>query len=1056
MAVDELRKKEFPTCTVFLVFGCIISNVFVLLGNQTTADALNEIGRSSAGWSKVGRSIADSLKSDLDSKMTEVSGLLLVGLEHVTLVQTSLDGILSLAGKQTDSAINLSPELRPHDLALLQASPEKASALTPLIMTSIHQVLHSVMIEVQTGLHQLLEKLRPAFEQVGDWLVKFGDKIQSGLQDFSVTLDRAQKIFDQVMSSLHGRGPNKAEMLDAVWELFDVTEDGLVTVEDLRLVSEMFSLSALRGDMAYKMIKKYDKDGNGRIEKPELGKLVEDPLIPGSMSVMLRIYARKHSEIAGRVSSARVGDEVASGVVNYIKLVCASNMTKVRWVADRLGNTSLPLQFTADVMAQLCLVERDPNAPRFSTAETGPLLIGEMFDLHPQTTLDALDMMSNTTWWSSEGLDIDDQPDCLEMVTGWVTKARSFKSSLLSESSSLLEVSEDASADSLEERLRAAMPATARKLAVESVSLYRLEAQRSREKERSSLFGSQTSQALLNHLLGGIAPSDAGQSSALQAINAGAPARPETLEFASWLAYNASSTAQMYQQMCFTYSGESSNSVDSFATQIQSMVKKMQGFLEMMKSYSTPAGIQRLEDQFQYFADTAMNDVLNLVEQRIDSLVNQSIPAFDRAVHNAAHDAGVRLGTMIGTALGKPVGDSLSSPITQTLSNSLNNNKTAELIGNKLSATLGDVITNLTAEKLGDAAGNLFEGLVDKAIDQGGNAVDDLLKRLPSAHQERLLLFEAEIDQVFNPKSSRSLQDVSLLQNFEVSSDGGINEITEAVSGAWEGMVNTLRTFANLLPQAVSVLKQARLEVMKLSSNLDSIFEVFEDRGPKTFASLAETWNKIWLAYFMCLLPLCGFMLYYGFWAKGYFGGPTPLSEEDEATIEPPKTFREQCFLCFSCGFQGWRQFHDSSICLWSVILIFEIVVLLTFVVSILLCIIAGIKTFLIAGCSQVYILEDKEICTEALGLVKSFLSTFHIGNAATALKTEDISEACESNTLLTCQVLSQKMSAATLTTIFFSFLASLFSMQMLFDSAILHEQARFRRQVSKLKSSNE
>lgn len=37
---------------------------------------------------------------------------------------------------------------------------------------------------------------------------------------------------------------------------------------------------------------RYDKDGNANINKEELGQLVEDPLIPGSMSVMLRIYAR--------------------------------------------------------------------------------------------------------------------------------------------------------------------------------------------------------------------------------------------------------------------------------------------------------------------------------------------------------------------------------------------------------------------------------------------------------------------------------------------------------------------------------------------------------------------------------------------------------------------------------------------------------------------------------------------------------------------------------------------------------------------------------------------
>ena len=59
-------------------------------------------------------------------------------------------------------------------------------------------------------------------------------------------------------------------------------------------------------------------------------------------------------------------------------------------------------------------------------------------------------------------------------------------------------------------------------------------------------------------------------------------------------------------------------------------------------------------------------------------------------------------------------------------------------------------------------------------------------------------------------------------------------------------------------------------EVSKLSSNLDSIFSVFEDRslgwllprslslleekGPHIFNTVADLWVTIWVIYFACLV----------------------------------------------------------------------------------------------------------------------------------------------------------------------------------------------------------
>ncbi|CAL1149432.1 unnamed protein product, partial [Cladocopium goreaui] len=103
-------------------------------------------------------------------------------------------------------------------------------ALVPVVLASVHQVLEVVMQKVEETMDMLLKKLRPALEQVGKWIDQFGDKVIAGLQDFSTTLDKAQKIFDQVMAQLHGGGNNTDLMINQTWPIFDDDDSGAVSV----------------------------------------------------------------------------------------------------------------------------------------------------------------------------------------------------------------------------------------------------------------------------------------------------------------------------------------------------------------------------------------------------------------------------------------------------------------------------------------------------------------------------------------------------------------------------------------------------------------------------------------------------------------------------------------------------------------------------------------------------------------------------------------------------------------------------------------------------------
>merc|ERR1719210_2492898 len=101
----------------------------------------------------------------------------------------------------------------------------------------ITQSIHNILMKGTDTLSQLLDtlmvKIRPALEQVGKWIVAFGDKIQSALEMFSVTMDKVQEIFDQVMAQLNGKGNNEEEMLEQTFGLFDMQNRGFVSAQDL-------------------------------------------------------------------------------------------------------------------------------------------------------------------------------------------------------------------------------------------------------------------------------------------------------------------------------------------------------------------------------------------------------------------------------------------------------------------------------------------------------------------------------------------------------------------------------------------------------------------------------------------------------------------------------------------------------------------------------------------------------------------------------------------------------------------------------------------------------
>merc|ERR1719265_2831882 len=102
-------------------------------------------------------------------------------------------------------------------------------------------------------------------------------------------------------------------------------------------------------------------------------------------------------------------------------------------------------------------------------------------------------------------------------------------------------------------------------------------------------------------------------------------------------------------------------------------------------------------------------------------------------------------------------------------------------------------------------------------------------------------------------------------------------------------MATTLQTLSNILPQCIENLVFARTAVINLSSGLDSVFANFAATGPTIMANIARLYRVLWIAYYSLMLPINLMILYYGFWASGFFGGPQGSASSD-AGYRPPQT----------------------------------------------------------------------------------------------------------------------------------------------------------------------
>jgi len=921
----------------------------VLIGNLDTAQTFHALRKSSTGWSDVGLSLGHSLGSELDQLMHHTVTKLTGTLTTIIQVETDIDHVLGTVAHHTDKHISalkkstlwhhksdakaaLSESSDSEVSSLLQSTvevcedksvdDELASLLQGKVHMQVvgldassgasspkheageekkmpeetrmelHKLIKHLVENVKDGVHKLLKLLKPALLQIGKWLHSMGPKMQGTIEEFSIVIDRVQKLIDEVMAKIAGPGLHSAALLENVFDLFDVDGSGYVNADDMHKVSILYGITALQHMKGEQLLKKYDANKDTKLSKQEFALMVRDESIPKAPTMILRTFSRKLSEVAGAVSAARQRDEVAHSVVQYFTLVSAKNKTKVSWVSQALTNSTLPLEFVADVLKQFAQNADNPGI--VTVVDVGAITVQEMVKLNSHLVARALKLMADPKWWHHSGFDAADQSKVVKRVAHWVAQAGGHaEAALLLQTGT---VAAGVSTASLVDLVQESVRSNSRQFAAQQRS--------ARANELEARMSSDTSVGLFRSLLGSQTLARVGTDpDVARVVKAGVHAKADTLQFAQWLARNASATAARFQHLCFDHAHTSSNAVDSLATQIQGMLKKTQNFLRLMQRYSTPHGIEALEARVNKFMDHAVDELLGVVDTKIDAEL-------------------AKLG--------------------------------ADLPGNKKSQV------------------GLF-------------------------------------------------QDENLAQ------------------GMWKDVIKFTKDLKGTLPTVIDDMKFAKQEVAKVSANMLSTFPVLKTKGLPIFEHMQSMYTAMWVSYFVTFVILNIGVLFFGFWASGYFGGPA-AAEEGGAPPDSHNRLR----VCFQACTACLDSCPNSKMCYWSAMMLASAIVLFMFALSTVLSLLCGLKLWVSSGCDEVYLLSDNTICSEVMGGIQSWLSTFWSPNFSHT----SLESMCVSETLMTCSTISGKMKESAVFTAGGSLLAAVLTCQMLFESARLYEQARWRQIV--------
>lgn len=959
---------QVPYCSLGLIAAALCCHVGVFFGNMYAAQSISALGQSSNGWAEIGLSLGHSIGGELDRQLSEVSRDLTDVVSSVVEMKAMLGGAMPLA-----------------ELARRDSSEDG----TP------HSIDETVMISafLIEKIADVLGALKPVLSQVDHWESTMGEKLQSKIETFTGTLDKAQKVFDLAMGYLDTTPTGEEAMLHDSFLLFDTSNNGRVTVGDLHRVSRMYAISAFSGSKAEDLVLRYDTDDDHALNRVEFKEFVRDESLPSVMSVVLRSYSSSLLNIAGSVGNAQLRGEVAAAVADYLHLVCTRNMTKVSWIAGALTNGSLPLAFTADVIAQLAA---DPDQQ-----DTGALVVGQMVNFGPDRVASAVELMANASFWQASGFDVEDQARTVELASRWAVEGMDSPAlpalmqifgggssnctapmiDVDSELSNLLQVPNaqrpelsasvpgreaimlQTSAARLETKAAQSdiLPQMARQFAERGARHRAALLKAERALHSDSRLSPAMAHGALRRLLGDdrfpqfLSSVIVSDPDAAQVVNSGVLAQPETLQFAQWLSNNATATARALAKQCFQYTSQSSGTLDSTASRVAGMIKGMQAATAGLSTIFKAAEAGNLEGAF---FNVTMALLASVEEDRqITTLSEDAVRAVARAVDAIAK-----------------VASNSSSPEAMSVQE-----------------MSGDLENRLVASPAGAPAPSLW----------------------PSNGSAMML------------------------------------------EGAWARVGPFMNTLQDAIPSGVIGIRFSRQEVVTTSAGLKTLFSVFKEDGPAVFERAAQGYRQFWTKYILIDFLLAFWFAFFAMWASGVFGSQAhamhpraaAILNREESPVPPTTFFGRLRMTCQSIAY-GFLTSSDKYMLFWSVLLLTEVALLLFFVATMAISLFFGIRLLLAAGCGELYILGSRQVCQEMLLSVSEMMKTFtHVGG-------EPLESACRTQNLLTCDIVTSSLGWALGISLFASFLAATLSWLVLVDSAAANETIRW--EISELENEDE
>lgn len=473
--------------------------------------------------------------------------------------------------------------------------------------------IEGLVHNVATLLDKFLKDITPCLLQIGKWVNMFSENIQMFMEQFSASIDKIEKLLDQVMHQINSGkvGQNEGVMVHQTFNIFDAKHTGCVTVADLHAVANTYGVSFLSGTKSVELVDKYDEgDKDHCLDKAEFVKMTKDPTVPAIMVMVLRQYSHMLASAAGNVKAARMRSEVATAVVQYLTLVSAKNYTKASWVSQRLTNASLPVAFTGDILAEFAIAVKSPLT--VTVAHDAKVILGMMCSMNPEFVKKAYDYIAKPKNWKIEGFVPQQQAHLMSLVTKWLDEVCPATFSALQ--------AKGIPRHELPERAHYAVAHLQKELEIQE---HAANVQRHKD-----LFGNRGAKMMLQAVLGGHSMhSTAGGSTnplVEQCINSGVPAVPATLEFARYLSNNATTTSHLEQQDAMDYYQDSSSPISSFANGVRGLCKKVSNFINTMQQHSTPTAIKHMESQVTGFINQSADEIYHIINSAHISLTLQS------------------------------------------------------------------------------------------------------------------------------------------------------------------------------------------------------------------------------------------------------------------------------------------------------------------------------------------------------------------------------------------------------------------------------------------------